>query len=172
MTLVGIVPPFLLSRQLYFVISCYSVSNNYFLYIEHSRTRNKEINTCSRLNSNYLLIISVNTFHFGSRGGPVLSQDNLFWKLPSPLRFTLATFLYIDVLIKRNCINFGTCKNWWHFAIEILRKVTWGLRIVYLNYRQQLNWCKNVQERSKVVERWHWAKQQCLQPTRLYKNGK
>ena len=46
MTLVGIVSPFLLSRQLYLVISCYSVSNNYFLYIEHSITRNKEINTC------------------------------------------------------------------------------------------------------------------------------
>ena len=62
MTLVGIVSPFLLSRQLYLVISCYSVSNNYFLYIEHSRTRNKEINTCLRLNSYNLLIISVNTF--------------------------------------------------------------------------------------------------------------
>ena len=66
MTLVGIVSPFLLSRQLYLVISCYSVSNNYFLYIEHSRTRNKEINTCLRLNSNYLLIISANTFHLSS----------------------------------------------------------------------------------------------------------
>ena len=64
MTLVGIVSPFLLSRQLYLVISCYSVSNNYFLYIEHSRTRNKEINTCLRQNSNYLLIIRVNTFHY------------------------------------------------------------------------------------------------------------
>ena len=66
MTLVGIVSPFLLSRQLYLVISCYSVSNNYFLYIEHSRTRNKEINTCLRLNSNYLLIISVNTFQMAT----------------------------------------------------------------------------------------------------------
>ena len=67
MTLVGIVSPFLLSRQLYLVISCYSVSNNYFLYIEHSRTRNQEINTCWRLNSKYLLIISVNTFQMATQ---------------------------------------------------------------------------------------------------------